>query len=103
MKHTKGPWETRPGKTGDIKIFMVGARASGGAIASVRVPCGMEAAAEANAALIAAAPELLASLQEALDAVKVFHGADCWEIYWNNAPEMQRARAAISKAKGGAV
>jgi hypothetical protein len=50
-----------------------------------------------------AAPELLVSLVEALDAVKTFHGADCWDIYWDNAPEMKRARAAIANATGGAA
>lgn len=67
--HTKGPWETRPGKTGDIKIFVVGARASGGCVATVRVPCGMEATAERNAALIAAAPQMLDLLRDFLEEV----------------------------------
>lgn len=47
--------------------------------------------------------ELLSALREALDAVKTFHGPDCWDIYEANAPEMKRWRAAIAKATGSAA
>lgn len=45
---------------------------------------------------------LLTALQEAIDAVKTFHGPDCWDIYEQNAPEMKRWRAAIAMATGSA-
>ena len=64
--HSSGPWEVRPGKTGDLKIYMEGAKASGGAVASIRVPSGSEHTATCNARLMALAPELLESLEWAL-------------------------------------
>ncbi len=87
--YTKGPWETRPGKTGDIKIFMVGAKASGGAIATVRVPCGMEATAKRNAALIAAAPDFADACRDLVDFLDKNPpmGESIWAI--------QRIRAAL--------
>lgn len=42
--------------------------------------------------------ELLAALQEAIDAVKTFHGPDCWDIYEQHSPEMKRWTALIKKA-----
>lgn len=42
--------------------------------------------------------DLLDALQDALSAVKTFHGPECWDIYYDNAPEMKRIRAAIKKA-----
>ena len=41
---------------------------------------------------------LLVALQEAIGAVKTFHGPDCWDIYEQHSPEMKRWRAAIAKA-----
>lgn len=55
---------------------------------------------DADRRLIAAAPELLEALREAMDAVKTFHGPDCWEIYEQHSPEMKRWRAVIAKATG---
>jgi len=46
--------------------------------------------------------ELAAALQEAVDAVRVFHGPVGWETYRDHSPEMQRWRAAIAKATGAA-
>ena len=52
---------------------------------------------EANAHLIAAAPELLAALEELL-ATAEFKGVNVWDI-----DAVTKSRAAISKAKGGAA
>lgn len=57
----------------------------------------------ANARLIAAAPDLLLELQQAVMVIEALHGAPAWEIFYNNAPEMRRIRAAIAKATGRAV
>lgn len=40
--------------------------------------------------------ELRALLTEAIETIKVFHGPDAWDIYYNNAPEMKRFRGAVS-------
>lgn len=98
--HTKGPWETRPGKAGDIKIYMVGARASCGCVATVRVPCGMETTAERNAALIAAAPDLLDAAKR-LAVRGFFNPVTCADAA--TLADMQRMREAILSAAGGVV
>ena len=33
-------------------------------------------------------------LLEAIETIKVFHGPDAWDIYYENAPEMRRFRRA---------
>ena len=44
--------------------------------------------------------ELLAALQEAIAAVRVFHGLREWQTYRDHSPEMKRWKAAIAKATG---
>ncbi len=58
---------------------------------------------EHNARLIAAAPELLDALRDAMQAVEVFHGPIAWEVFRDHSPEMKRWRAAIAKATGEAA
>lgn len=53
----------------------------------------------ADADLIAAAPDLLAALEEAITLVEFFHGVPGWTEY-QSSPEMKRLRAAIAKARG---
>jgi hypothetical protein len=65
---------------------------------------------EANAHLIAAAPELLAALKRAVDTIHAWHDmtgnlseddkATAWRIYRTHAPEMKAINAAIAKAEG---
>lgn len=55
----------------------------------------------ANARLIAAAPDLLFELCQAVKVIEALHGEVAWDIYYNNAPEMKRIRAAIAKASDG--
>lgn len=37
-------------------------------------------------------------MREAIDTIKAFHGPDAWDIYYENAPEMKRFRAAAGEA-----
>lgn len=79
MKHTKGPWIlVRSPKTPDL----------------VRVGPGVAITDENNAALIAAAPEMLDRLHECLGYLEA-----------DNAPEyfIASVKAAIAKAKGKSV
>lgn len=39
--------------------------------------------------------ELRHLLAEAIDTIKIFHGNQAWDIYYENAPEMLRLRAAV--------
>ncbi len=57
---------------------------------------------EANARLIAAAPDLLAALEEAITLIEFFHGAPGWPEY-QSSPEMKRIRAASARARGEEV
>jgi hypothetical protein len=55
---------------------------------------------EANARLIAAAPDLLDALREIVDVGAEYYDMDSGE---NGSPAMAAARAAIAKAEGGAA
>ena len=83
--HTPGPWEVFNSHTGPYVIDS----AEQGAI------CKLEwcLEAEANARLIASAPELLAALKRLLSDVIV-----CYDV-----GVLREARAAIAKAEGSAV
>lgn len=91
FKHTAAPWEhyddTGPkGKTGRHEII-----AFGRTVARIYSTKGLEGEDEANACLIAAAPEML----EALDAV-----LDRYEIESVlAAPTLSKVRAAVAKAR----
>lgn len=110
-KWTKGPWYF--GNTASHeRIILGGAEPSryvchvtveqigGGAIAR-----GMEAEREANATLIAAAPDLLEALMTTLSLLEIWRG---WTPSYSTAhtdfeslPEVIKARSAISLATGG--
>jgi len=87
MKHTPGPWDW----------MAVGANASGGhhlyiIDAANRKICacwGKAEEKEANARLLAAAPDLLEALQEIVRPTKILGGS-----------ALDKARAAIAKAEG---
>lgn len=101
--HTDGRWLL------DWNVGRIDVHCDGKLIASLRrstidgPPTYDDGEALANARLIAAAPELLAALQEAIDAVHTFHGPVAWETYRDHSPEMKRWRDAIAKATGSAA
>jgi len=104
--HTPGPWEvTHSGNKDDFRGQWTWINAEGGTVAQV-FPCGNPQRAfkspelsdlpepsngrigQANARLIAAAPELLEALE------------DCCKALPTKAPEYKRAMEAIAKATG---
>lgn len=85
--HTPGPWAYRPSNDGH---FIAGAGENSGYLAEVR-QCRSKQDIRADARLIAAAPELLESLQSVLNRCLDSQGlADAYK----------QARAAIAKATG---
>jgi hypothetical protein len=88
-KHTPGPWVVMEDETGEIAIVQ-DAGYEGGLIVTYAFPVGN--ATEANACLIAAAPELLAALRNMLA------DTHAWQI---GRDTRDRARAAIAKATEG--
>ena len=103
--HTPGPWAvwTFGAAKADPRHLAVGPEFGGLAVADV-VACSAhgiytaqtEATGQANAQLIAAAPELLAALQALGDAVQKFTNATPAD--WS---ELAQANAAIAQATGG--
>lgn len=90
-KHTPGPWHVEP-----LRGWPSIRTSSGSVIASMDVEDAnpiTRAADGANARLIAAAPELLEALEDALYPLDYGGSFDEWET---------RARAAIKAAKGDA-
>lgn len=85
--HTPGPWAYRPSNNGH---FIAGTGENSGYLAEVR-QCRSKQDVRADARLIAAAPELLESLQSVLNSCLDSQGlADAYK----------QARAAIAKATG---
>lgn len=97
-KHTPGPWRfsdnTKWWKTNPFSVTVPKKGVHGTAVANIpaRATISMEEA-QANARLIAAAPDLLA----ALNAMLTHMGLD--EDEWTK-PTFDQARAAIAKATG---
>lgn len=86
MEHSKGPWET-DGRVGHLDIVCPKGRI---AMMDCEDDAFWAAELEANANLIAAAPDLLEALQEAVNK----------GYMWDNDPELwAKANAAIAKAK----
>ncbi|MXP42949.1 hypothetical protein [Allopontixanthobacter sediminis] len=97
-EHTKGPWVLDPPQFGFGAILE---RENGGLIFGIA--CGdeaerkPEAEIEANARLIAAAPELLEALERCVDALASLRGELEPPL-----SQVVKARAAIAKATGDA-
>lgn len=96
-QHTPGPWTIRPYNFDAVRdaqgIFSAGCR-----IPICHSIMGNDLGqADANARLIAAAPELLAALQRALDAIEYYHARE------GSPDTLADARAAIARATGGAA
>jgi hypothetical protein len=92
-KHTPGPWSVGPwfDNYGEPEIIIEHKADAGNLV--IAVALGGLVGQEANARLIAAAPDLL----EALNAMLTHMGMD--EDEWNK-PTFDQARAAIAKAIG---
>jgi hypothetical protein len=102
--HTQGPWHMGAGN-GEGSIFADNGRTrleTGGATLYPIARIGLgwnEVEDEANARLIAAAPELMAALIQAVDALEFWFPR--WGDPGGTASEMMnQARAAIAKATG---
>lgn len=100
-QHTPGPWKY--GRQSVSPDWVIVTDAAGSIVANVNTETGPDAAsrpamrvmpADANARLIASAPELLAALEYVLNCAE----ADGWSEFM-----LGQARAAIAKAKGGAL
>lgn len=101
QKHTPGPWElyidgTRPGieaPDASLSIVIFGDKGDDGGVRG-----GTKPEAFANAALIAASPELLQALLDCTAGLEAYTKAR--GLY--DDPRVKAARAAIAKATGGA-
>lgn len=101
IKHTPGPWVAS--ETDDFGDITISTEAGGLAIAAVvngafMAMGGKEAEQEANARLIAAAPDLLQSLKSLLAFVR--DHSENGEVIPPYTIEHERAIAAIAKAEG---
>jgi len=98
MKHTEGKWivdggQDQHGRGGERVFKVVKNGLGGGLIADVSAWWVDTKTAEANASLIAAAPDLLAALEAALDCIEGFGSED--------EALLSHINNAIAKAKGG--
>lgn len=120
-KHTPGPWATKNPTVDSPHIWIVGHaenKGDNGVIAKVGGNRDCETI-EANALLIAAAPELLEALEEGLDALLVRYELDMmtfeglekrvggeayesieYDDYQSSLNSYKKAKAAIAKARG---
>lgn len=111
VAHTPGPWRWfKPaGSNGWLEVegsYADGRANEYGGPMVCSLYCGDRPTIEADARLIAAAPELLAALTKAVDTIRAFHGiglgpaeANVWSLY-QASPEMRQINAAIAKAAG---
>ena len=126
--YTPGPWSVMPDGVGpriyiisDSETFEFDGIESKQHVALTTMNYGKDTGSirkgreEANARLIAAAPqtaeeltrvkeerdELVAALKDAQETIKALHGPVAWDIYDANAPEMKRLRAALSRYQEG--
>ncbi len=94
VTHTPGPWHTGTGKA-EIIVYAT----DGYAVADAKVYHGRhaEGEAEANARLIAAAPDLLAALKLAKDRITELANARdfCW-LDWSGADTVDAALARVA-------
>lgn len=107
-KHTPGPWEVDGPHLTDRRIAILGAEKDDGwqvVIATMRTPDSRmpEEEQRANASLIAAAPELLESLKNALrelDKVWPGLGNQTGEAWWSASDTRTKLVRIIAKAEG---
>ena len=94
-KHTPGPWSVQDGDR--VFGYSTGKPYSH----CLHEGIGYKTEREANARLIAAAPELLAALENAANVLAGIATGDLKTI-GKDSPALAQARAAIAKAKDGA-
>ena len=97
MRHTPGKWEVIGG-TGYQHQIGIGIKFKDGSIDPIGAAYGSGKAAMANARLIAAAPDLLDALE---DAMAWFANLDDWSGVGD--PDIEKYRAAIQKATGAEI
>ena len=99
MEHSKGPWETdgrvSPAGAGYLDIVCPKGRI---AMMDCENDAFWDAELEANAALIVAAPDMLAALEQAYQQLNTWMNDDKWDD--EDEAVMEQIWAAISKAKG---
>src|SRR3990167_8026725 len=101
QKHTAGPWEARPANLNIKDPLFYRADVIGGGIRVAHVVGVGEDCANANARLIAAAPEMLEALKEAVKLISseyCFHNRVCSAE--NSKCYAQKQLQAIAKAEG---
>jgi hypothetical protein len=100
VKHTRGPWQVLPPEEGvgylRVRGTHFGLRYKIANVHDEKPSCLPDGEAQANAELIAAAPELLEALEKALVLVGSIGGPDYSEQ--DRARVANQARAAIAKA-----
>lgn len=94
-KHTPGPWKLDATTLEITTSDEVEAR-----IAMIDGDNCDWSQAEADARLIAAAPEMLEALKTAKETIRAWHGPNAWDIYDRVSPEMRLINEAIAKAEG---
>lgn len=102
IKHTPGPWVWR-NKSGTLHRVGTAPYAYGDLVLApdYEHDSGVDTrVSDADAALIAAAPDLLAALKTAKETIRAWHGPNAWEIYDRVSPEMRAINDAIAKSEG---
>ena len=103
-KHTPGPWVwDGEGRIDALKFRKVSPRLVGGrpymeGLVALPYSCGGHATREANARLMAAAPELLVALEAAESVMS--HPVHAFEVLAEHSVVREMIRAAIAKATG---
>ncbi len=103
-KFTPGPWKVKAMANGDLPdgtLIVVGSNTqpgfTGACICSFAPPGKITPEDEINAALVAAAPEMLAALvarQKADDELDRAHDPECWELPYPNVEQIRAIQAA---------
>jgi hypothetical protein len=97
-KHTSGPWTIECGKNYSNEIVGKSKTGKDWVLARTTAAKVGRDQEEANAYLIAAAPDLLEALKEIKNLIEQIYGDGITES--NATPELLKARAAIAKAEG---
>lgn len=97
-KHTPGPWVAQREETEDSEKYVIDASGGGYTVCVAVTICG-RGEDEANASLIAAAPELLSACEHAVTLLSPFEDAG---LSLGLGPDaLYPIKSAIVKAKGG--